>query len=275
MLVYKIDSSDSVISKVEQLKSVGMSTEDLDNAVDILRSSIQWVYQRNFSETLWIQKLSNYDEVINENQFVPWAFTYNFIPTEQYDYNMFGISNSNEAVQELVPLNSLFIMNNSCNYESLQFGHEVDAPESTKSSRKFTMSGSTEELKMSFQAQNSILASSKIGLLRKVLEGIDDDSQVLISAKPKNKSQKVRRSNRHSKYRGVSLNGKKWQVMIMGSIRKKYYGSIATETEAAIFYDKLSILTNGLGAKTNFNYRKSDLMRILPELEYMEPIVSN
>lgn len=197
------------------------------------------------------------------------------MPAEQYNYNMLGINQNNETVQEIVPLNSLFLMNNSCNYESFQYGPEADAPESTKSSRKYNMNGSMEEYKASYQAQNSLLSGSKISLLRKVLEGIDDDSQILISAKPKNKSQKIRKSNRHSKYRGVSLNGKKWQVMIMGSIRKKYFGGIATETEAAIFYDKLSILTNGLGAKTNFNYRKSDLMRILPELEYMEPIVSN
>lgn len=117
--------------------------------------------------------------------------------------------------------------------------------------------------------------SNKISLLKKVLEGIKDESQILITSKPKNKSQKIRKSNRHSKYRGVSLNGKKWQVMIMGSIKKKYFGGITTEREAAIFYDKLSILTNGLAAKTNFNYRKSDLMKIMAELEIMEPIVSN
>lgn len=175
---------------------------------------------------------------------------------EQYDCNVLGVGQPNEAVQEIVPMNSLFLMNNSCNYESLQFAHEGDAPESTKSSRKYNMNGSAEEFKLSYQPQNYLLSGSKISLLRKVLEGIDDDSQVLISAKPKNKSQKIRKSNRHSKYRGVSLNGKKWQVMIMGPIRKKYFGGIATETEAAIFYDKLSILTNGLGAKTNFNYRK-------------------
>lgn len=67
----------------------------------------------------------------------------------------------------------------------------------------------------------------------------------------------------------------KWQVMIMGPIKKKYFGGISTEREAAVFYDKLSILTNGLAAKTNFNYRKTDLMKIMAELEYMEPIISN
>ena len=70
------------------------------------------------------------------------------------------------------------------------------------------------------------------------------------------------------------MNGKKWQVMIMGPIKKKYFGGIPTEREAAVFYDKLSILTNGLAAKTNFNYRKSDLMQMMNELEYMESQIS-
>jgi hypothetical protein len=62
--------------------------------------------------------------------------------------------------------------------------------------------------------------------------------------------------------------------MIMGPVQKKYFGGISTEREAAIFYDKLSILTNGLAAKTNFNYRKCDLNKMMPELEYMESIIS-
>lgn len=52
MLVYKIDNSDSVPSKVEQLKSIGLATGDLDNTIEILNSSIQNVYDRNVSETL-------------------------------------------------------------------------------------------------------------------------------------------------------------------------------------------------------------------------------
>ena len=108
-----------------------------------------------------------------------------------------------------------------------------------------------------------------------MLEEISDDAQVLINGKPKNKSQKIRKSNRHSNYRGVSRNGKKWQVMIIGSIKKKYFGGIINENEAAVFYDKLSILTNGLAAKTNFNYTKSDLIAMIPELERLEPIVAN
>jgi hypothetical protein len=123
-------------------------------------------------------------------------------------------------------------------------------------------------------AINNMGTGNKIFILKNVLEGIHDDTQILLSSKPKNKSQKIRKSNRHSRYRGVSLNGKKWQVMIMGPIHKKYFGGISTEREAAIFYDKLSIMTNGLTAKTNFNYRKCDLIKMMGELEYMQSITS-
>lgn len=120
---------------------------------------------------------------------------------------------------------------------------------------------------------SSLLVSSKLDLLRRVLEGISDEDQILIAAKPKNKSQKIRKSNRHSRFRGVSLNGKKWQVMIMGPLTKKYFGGISSERDAATFYDKLCILTNGLGAKTNFNYRKCDLSKMIGELEFMERLI--
>ena len=63
--------------------------------------------------------------------------------------------------------------------------------------------------------------------------------------------------------------------MIIGSIKKKYFGGFSCEKDAAILYDKLSILTNGLAAKTNFSYTKSELLCMIPELERMEPIVSN
>jgi hypothetical protein len=63
--------------------------------------------------------------------------------------------------------------------------------------------------------------------------------------------------------------------MIMGAKGKKYFGGILVERDAAIFYDKLSILTSGLAAKTNFNYRKSDIESMIGEFSYMEPYVSN
>ena len=54
-------------------------------------------------------------------------------------------------------------------------------------------------------------------------------------------------SKRGSNFRGVSVNGKKWQVMVMGFGKKRYYGGIKDEYEAAKLYDKYAILTQGVG----------------------------
>lgn len=228
---------------------------------------------------------------------------------------MLGVPEEPVQEMGTTPVNSLFLMKYSNALGNIQPANEMEIIESTKSSRKrsatfpsheefmnspspalpcqassysaaclggngefFGISDAERQLgigaKTSSNSPISVI-SNKINLLRKVLEGISDETQVLITAKPKNKSQKIRKSNRHSRFRGVSLNGKKWQVMIMGPMKKKYFGGITSEREAAIFYDKLSILTNGLAAKTNFNYRKCDLMKIMAELEYMEPYISN
>ena len=114
--------------------------------------------------------------------------------------------------------------------------------------------------------------STTIELLRGIVAGIGDNSKVLITAKPKNKSKRVRRSNRHSNFRGVSLNGKKWQVMIMGT-KKNYFGCVESEVEAAKLYDELSIVSHGLAAKTNFNYTKGDLELILQKAEYLDRLI--
>ncbi len=95
---------------------------------------------------------------------------------------------------------------------------------------------------------------------------------MLISAKPKNKSKRIRKSNRHSNFRGVSLNGKKWQVMIMGT-KKNYFGCVESEQAAARLYDELSIVSQGLAAKTNFNYTKQDLEEILCKAEYLDSLI--
>ena len=56
---------------------------------------------------------------------------------------------------------------------------------------------------------------------------------------------------RSSKYRGVSLNGKKYQTLVMGFKKKAYRGRHNTEMEAAMDYDKNAILSQGLHVSTN------------------------
>ncbi len=95
----------------------------------------------------------------------------------------------------------------------------------------------------------------------------------------------IKNTERSSCYRGVSRNGHLWQVsltqfqisqvLIMNNKRKKYVGSFVDELDAALLYDKVAILTHGLKvyisifinsqAKTNFAYRKPQIIEILKE----------
>mmetsp|Transcript_10300 Transcript_10300/g.10163 ORF Transcript_10300/g.10163 Transcript_10300/m.10163 type:complete len:82 (+) Transcript_10300:633-878(+) len=64
---------------------------------------------------------------------------------------------------------------------------------------------------------------------------------------------------RGSNYRGVSANGKSWQVFIVIGGKKSYAGSESTQEKAAALYDKLAIIFHGIKAKPNFSYNKSQV----------------
>ena len=51
---------------------------------------------------------------------------------------------------------------------------------------------------------------------------------------------------RGSRYRGISKNKGKWQVMITFFHSKVYMGALPSEEQAARTYDRLAILTKGL-----------------------------
>ena len=57
-------------------------------------------------------------------------------------------------------------------------------------------------------------------------------------------------------YKGVSLNGKKWQVMVMYNGQKYFSTCLASEKLAARVYDRYVIQSMGLKAKTNFSYTR-------------------
>jgi hypothetical protein len=191
---------------------------------------------------------------------MPIAITYNFKAADYYQYNISGANWSNEQMARSESVNRMCSMkNSSATSPNKNLLNVFESSSKTCSYKTTEMGISHPEQKCHGIIPSSLLANSKLELLKKVLAGISDENQVIIAAKPKNRSQKIRKSNRHSRFRGVSLNGKKWQVMIMGPFSKKYFGGFSSERTAAVFYDKLCILTNGLGSKTNFNYRKRDL----------------
>lgn len=72
---------------------------------------------------------------------------------------------------------------------------------------------------------------------------------------------------RGSRFWGVSKNKSKWQVMITLNHYKEYKGGFDTEEQAARMYDKKSICTFGLKAKTNFSYTRAEVELILREDE--------
>ena len=71
------------------------------------------------------------------------------------------------------------------------------------------------------------------------------------------------RKPRSSKFRGVSKNGKHWQVLIMIKQKKRYIGNFCDEEEAAREYDKIAIQFHGPKAKTNFQYNEEEIKSIL------------
>ena len=68
---------------------------------------------------------------------------------------------------------------------------------------------------------------------------------------------------RGSKYRGVSKNGSQWQVLIMVKKKKRYIGSFSNEEEAAKAYDKVALQHHGIKAKTNYDYTKEEVEKII------------
>ena len=69
--------------------------------------------------------------------------------------------------------------------------------------------------------------------------------------------------SRNSKYRGVSRNGNRWQVLIMVSRKKRYVGTYATEDEAGRGYDIAALQNHGMKSKTNFSYSLDEIKQIL------------
>ena len=72
-----------------------------------------------------------------------------------------------------------------------------------------------------------------------------------------------KRSVKNSTYRGVSKNGKKYQVFIRNNNINYYLGVFQSEESAAFIYDYFALLLHGRKALTNFNYNKEYINKII------------
>ena len=98
-----------------------------------------------------------------------------------------------------------------------------------------------------------------------ISKGFKNDSTYLISATPK---KEVRLGGQASKYRGsefrgVSMNGYKWQIFFNYKKKKQYIGVVESEKKAAELYDIFEIMHFGLKANTNFSYTKAQMIDII------------
>ncbi len=95
------------------------------------------------------------------------------------------------------------------------------------------------------------------------------DQQIVIKGNLKSANP----TKRGSIYRGVSKNGKQYQVMVMNNNYKYFSGQIKSEELAARIYDRYALQTLGLRARTNFDYTRAELVQIIADIEaYMNSL---
>lgn len=67
---------------------------------------------------------------------------------------------------------------------------------------------------------------------------VDGVEKIIIYA---NRGDNERKVNKRSSYRGVTMNGHKWQTLVMGNNCKYYSKSLANEKFAARVYDRFAL----------------------------------
>ena len=110
--------------------------------------------------------------------------------------------------------------------------------------------------------------------LRLAIQNALSPDNIVIERSPKEIDLEGSNNTRASKFRGVSLNGSKWQIFIVINTRgkKRYLGRFPSEELAARYYDRASIQFNGIKvgrpvsptqARTNFSYTAAQSEEIL------------
>ncbi|CAI2360436.1 unnamed protein product [Moneuplotes crassus] len=115
------------------------------------------------------------------------------------------------------------------------------------------------------KVQNKARKAVLEALERAVSDCSKSPDQVMIASNPK---KEIRLGGQVSKYRGsifrgVSMNGYKWQVFFTNKNKKQYIGVVQTKEQAASLYDIFEILHHGMKSKTNYSYTRDQLAEIL------------
>ena len=104
-----------------------------------------------------------------------------------------------------------------------------------------------------------VLKNNKVVYINKNLLNKNSSTR---SIKKLKKINFIIRKERSSKYRGVSKNGRKWQVLMMINNKKFFLGNYPSEDLAARVYDIKAIKAWGIKAKTNFVYDNNQIKKI-------------
>ena len=152
--------------------------------------------------------------------------------------------------------------------EKVETESDICSKEASERPRKARKSAASAKKKSAKGNVNEFIAEERRRLIKK-LNSCDGDRVVFQKrVKSSQKDPKVTADNyRGSKFWGVSKNKSKWQVMITLNHFKEYKGGFEDEFSAARFYDKKSICTFGLKAKTNYDYTKFEVLELLREDE--------
>ncbi|CDW81922.1 ant-like protein [Stylonychia lemnae] len=152
-------------------------------------------------------------------------------------------TDENDSQEKLEYQCQLFLVNRDRNADNVSF-------ESQETSSKS-------------KAINRIILNSNIDQLKTLVEEFKHSKEIILHGCPRIQNQ----TKRGSVFRGVSKNGKKWQVMVMGNNCKYFSGSITSERLAARIYDRFALQHFGLRAKTNLDYTKDSLQQIINEIQ--------
>ena len=206
-----------------------------------------YIFQRQIDFV--IQKITNFSIIANNRQ---QSELKNIINVQQSNPINKEITTSEKSIDEdynLYPEKSKNIHNSANSYHDIKF--------KSICTKKNKIENHICDLKTNNEIK--VLKNNKVVYINKDLLNNYSTSR---SVKKLKKINFVIRKNRSSKYRGVSKNGNKWQVLMMINNKKCYLGNYPSEDLAARIYDIQAIKSWGIKARTNFVYDKNQIKKI-------------